>query len=302
MKQPINKIRVLRETRRSPPGLITGSDFTSRLCVNNSGSPSRERRRHLSPTKLRFSEDWKGLRTHSRTVRTSRVPRSPPLRMRHSEDTAVMNTKRSVVVLSRVAAAVAIGMATAAAVVSSTSAFVPTPDPTFRVVVRLEHHGRHRASVFGPTRLSPTPTGFCSNRSSACRQVRLKGSDTTDQQPATGGVQVFDPLGFSEGEATDSNKNGATFADVQRRQEKTNQEQAQSYLASGPESLLVADNGLVDDDNNQQIGIWAARAILLLVAAIWGTNFAVSLMVLKKPSYCLVSCVAFFQPPRSKPR
>lgn len=29
------------------------------------------------------------------------------------------------------------------------------------------------------------------------------------------------------------------------------------------------------DEKNKQLGIWTARGLLLLVAAIWGTNFAV---------------------------
>lgn len=39
---------------------------------------------------------------------------------------------------------------------------------------------------------------------------------------------------------------------------------------------LQAVEQAANQEKNEQIGLWAARAILLLVAAIWGTNFAVS--------------------------
>lgn len=41
----------------------------------------------------------------------------------------------------------------------------------------------------------------------------------------------------------------------------------------GTSSHIELDEG---ESNSQQLGIWAARGLLLLVAAIWGTNFAVS--------------------------
>lgn len=42
---------------------------------------------------------------------------------------------------------------------------------------------------------------------------------------------------------------------------------------------------LKQEQDKQELGIWAARAILLLVAAIWGTNFAVRAYINMVPSF-----------------
>ena len=61
------------------------------------------------------------------------------------------------------------------------------------------------------------------------------------------------------------------------------------------ESLTVAESTeLQKQEDQKQLSIWAARGVLLLVAAIWGTNFAVSaiiliLLILPTAAYALSS-------------
>jgi hypothetical protein len=89
--------------------------------------------------------------------------------------------------------------------------------------------------------------------------------------------ESFDPLGLSSATAPPSLSDGAEIINVG------------AASASSLEHHKI--NGNKEEGKQQQqqqeMGIWAARGILLLVAAIWGTNFAVRMFYI----FC-VSCAA----------
>jgi len=64
------------------------------------------------------------------------------------------------------------------------------------------------------------------------------------------------------------------FESPQQRQPLLTQE-GDNPTTTTFDPLNLSNQETMGDSNHEELGLWAARGILLLVAAIWGTNFAV---------------------------
>ena len=57
-----------------------------------------------------------------------------------------------------------------------------------------------------------------------------------------------------------------------------------AHSSSSGDSMAQPELSLPPEEDEQKLSLWAARGILLLVAAVWGTNFAVSTIKIQTPS------------------
>jgi hypothetical protein len=132
-----------------------------------------------------------------------------------------------------------------------------------------------------PTTIRRIPIIHCPFRTAtiAVKDSRLNVDDKTRQKKNSDSVsedmrQSFDPFGMSSNVET----------------VKVLESKGIPSIAGASSSSLEHQQHVGDGNkqgNNEEMGIWAARGILLLVAAIWGTNFAVR---------CIFVCVCMCMP------
>ena len=124
---------------------------------------------------------------------------------------------------------------------------------------------QHRRVVVVDDELKKTTnTALAVKESSRINVDDKQTSTTTDSSPQTTQPPSFDPLGLSSSSSSSSLKHGETITTSGEAWSSSSLEH-QKVDASENDGVVV----------KQEMGLWAARGILLLVAAIWGTNFAV---------------------------
>jgi hypothetical protein len=126
-----------------------------------------------------------------------------------------------------------------------------------------------------------TNTALAVKESSRINVDDMQTTTTTDSSPETTQPPSFDPLGLSSSSSS-SLKNGETII-------TSGEAWSSSSSSSSLEHQKV--DGTEKDGvvKKQEMGLWAARGILLLVAAIWGTNFAVRTFF-----FCVRACLIRF--------
>jgi hypothetical protein len=127
-----------------------------------------------------------------------------------------------------------------------------------------------------------TNTALAVKESSRINVDDMQTTTTTDSSPETTQPPSFDPLGLSSSSSS-SLKNGETII---------TSGEAWSSSSSSSSSLEHQKVDGTEKDGvvkKQEMGLWAARGILLLVAAIWGTNFAVRTFF-----FCVRACLIRF--------
>eukprot|EP00542_Grammatophora_oceanica_P013912 CAMPEP_0194030630 /NCGR_PEP_ID=MMETSP0009_2-20130614/4038_1 /TAXON_ID=210454 /ORGANISM="Grammatophora oceanica, Strain CCMP 410" /LENGTH=477 /DNA_ID=CAMNT_0038670605 /DNA_START=168 /DNA_END=1601 /DNA_ORIENTATION=- len=131
---------------------------------------------------------------------------------------------------------------------------------------------RIRALAIAAALLFSSCTSFSVPAQTGCRstQTRRIPSLHVGLKPKGQETETSSPSPFQDVE--DKSNLIDKDADIRQQIGSFSPEQFVDSGAGGIE--ITSTNELSEEESNTQIGIWAARGVLLLVAVIWGTNFA----------------------------